>query len=105
MSNVFPQFVGRDTAVWGTYGKGGVEHCAGTCPLHRFAWKKLIDCDTEHLQAILRTQHQIVGHYYTDYIHSILKERGVKPEKFSVDAANKLFAAISRAQKYVSKAD
>lgn len=33
--------------MWGTYGKGGAEHCAGTCPEHRLVWKKLVDCDTE----------------------------------------------------------
>lgn len=27
--------------IWGTYGKGGVEHCAGRCPLHRLQWVKL----------------------------------------------------------------
>jgi hypothetical protein len=91
--------------MWGTYGKGGVEHCAGTCPLHQLTWKKLIDCDTEHLQAILRTQYQIVDHPYTGYIHSILEERGVRPEKFSTEAANKLWAAIMRARDYEPKAD
>jgi hypothetical protein len=105
MSNVFPQFVGRDTAMWGTFGKGGVEHCGGTCPLHQLKWKRLVDCDTEHLQAILRTQHQIVGHYYTDYIHSILKDRGVKPVKFSAEAANKLYYDLMRAKTHESKAD
>ena|SRR5271154_1621992 len=80
----------KNTAMWGTYGKGGVEHCNGTCPLHQLEWKKLVDCYTEHLQAILRTQPQIVGHEYTDIIHSILADRGVKPKKFSFKAAQEL---------------
>lgn len=48
--------------LWGTYGKGGVEHCAGTCLLHPLRWVKLADCSTDHLQAILRTQHHIPWH-------------------------------------------
>jgi hypothetical protein len=36
--------------LWGTYGKSGKEH---------FRWKRLVDCDIDHLQAILDTQHQL----------------------------------------------
>lgn len=52
-------------ARWGTYGKGGKE------PLK---WVKLIDCETEHLEAILRTQPQI-GRGYRRMIQTILHQR------------------------------
>lgn len=76
--------------LWGSYGKGGAEHCGGCCPEHRLRMKKLSECDTDHLQAILRTQQQV--HYfrfrhYVEAIHEILKTRGVEPEKFNTDAA------------------
>lgn len=86
----------KERAVWGTFGKGGVEHCAGGCPEHQLTWKRLIDCKTEHLQAILRTQYQIQGHCYTEIIHSILKDRGVKPAKFSPEASNRLYSSFYR---------
>lgn len=79
----------KETALWGTYGKGGAEHCAGLCPEHPLVWKLLTDCDTEHLQAILRTQAFIRYHPYDGFIRSILKERKVRPVKFSWEAAQK----------------
>jgi hypothetical protein len=81
--------------LWGTFGKGGAEHCAGTCPLHRLRWKRLTDCDTEHLQAILLTQ-QIPLHY-TEAIHAILEERGVEPNAFSFEAYSEFYWTVSRA--------
>jgi hypothetical protein len=92
----------KNEAMWGTYGKGGAEHCAGTCPEHQLFWKKLVDCDTEHLQAILRTQRHIVGHPYTELIHSILNDRGVKPEKFNFEAASEFEWKVRQAMKRVS---
>lgn len=86
--------------MWGTYGKGGAEHCAGTCPEHRLVWKKLVDCDTEHLQSILRTQRQIVDHYYTDLIHAILADRGVKPVRFSLKACNMFLKKVASAKRW-----
>ena len=43
----------KKVALWGTYGKGGFEHCRGTCGAHEYKEVRLIDCSTEHLQAIL----------------------------------------------------
>ena len=60
--------------MWGTYGKGGVEHCYGTCPEHQLRWVRLIDCSTEHLHAILRTQSHI-GHDYTRVFNTIIQDR------------------------------
>lgn len=52
-------------ACWGTFGFDGKG------PLR---WVKLVDCDTEHLQNILKTQPQIPSHYLMA-IKDILKER------------------------------
>lgn len=81
-------YAAKQLAMWGTYGKGGAEHCSGTCPEHPLRWKRLIDCDTEHLQAILRTQWQlwypgVAGTCdYPDIIKAILKDRGVEAETY-----------------------
>src|SRR5271170_770022 len=85
--------------IWGTYGKGGVEHCAGHCLKHKLQWVKLIDRETSHLQAILRTQRQIQGHMCQTVIESILADRGVKPDKFSYEAERKLMDDISVADR------
>jgi hypothetical protein len=60
--------------VWGTYGKGGVEHCFGTCSEHQLRWMRLIDCSSEHLIAILRTQPQITS-LHRVVINNILNDR------------------------------
>jgi hypothetical protein len=68
-------------AMWGTYGKNGVEHCNGTCPLHPLVWKRLVDCETEHLVAILDTQSQVYtweDGSYAKIITAILADRGIK---------------------------
>jgi hypothetical protein len=67
------------TALWGTYGKGGAEHCGGGCMHHRLRYVRLMDCDTEHLLAILATQHQLADTCYPAIIISILADRGVCP--------------------------
>lgn len=67
--------VAKREAVWGTLGKGGVEHCSGTCPDHQLTYKKLIDCDTEHLEAILANSRHIRGSHYENIIQSILTDR------------------------------
>lgn len=54
-----------DEMMWGTYGKSGNE------PLR---WVRLVDCSTEHLEAILSTQGQIT-HAYRAAINSILYQR------------------------------
>lgn len=59
----------KQTAMWGTYGKLRSE------PLR---YVRLIDCATDHLQAILRTQPQVKGDDYETIILSILADRGVK---------------------------
>src|SRR5271155_411291 len=69
----------KQTAMWGTFGKDALEHCKGTCPEHQLRYKRLLDCDTEHLQAILRTQS--LNQSYLDIINSILKDRGVNAAK------------------------
>lgn len=66
----------KNNAEWGTNGKGGMGHCNGTCVYHQLQWKKLIDCDTEHLLAIVKTQP--LGSDYREIITSILSDRGVK---------------------------
>ena len=72
--------------LWGTYGKGGIEHCDGTCPLHQLRWKRLEDCDTEHLQAILRTQRQVHEHpALKKVIEELLFERGASAPEFGGD--------------------
>jgi len=65
----------KQVAMWGTYGKGGIEHCNGACDEHPLRYKRLIDCDDEHLQAILKTQS--VQNSYAVIIGSILADRGL----------------------------
>lgn len=88
--------------MWGTYGKGGVEHCVGTCPEHQLRWKNLTDCDTEHLQAILLTQRHLPFRY-TGAIRLILISRGEKPNTFSPDAEYAFFQAVSQAMRRISR--
>jgi hypothetical protein len=64
----------KHTMLWGTYGKGGLAHCAGTCPEHRLRWVRLIDCSSEHLLAILVTQPHITFEHRV-VIASILADR------------------------------
>src|SRR5271157_3038789 len=85
--------------IWGTYGKGGVEHCAGRCPLHKLQWVKLRDRESSHLQAILRTQRQISGTNYQRQIETLLRERGETPEKFSYAAEQELFNKMAAAER------
>lgn len=54
--------------VWGTYGKNATE------PLH---YKRLVDCSTNHLIAILKTQHHITN-TMRFMIASILRDRKVE---------------------------
>lgn len=51
--------------IWGTYGKMGND------PLK---YVRLMDCSTEHLEAILRTQYQITP-LYRECIESIIEDR------------------------------
>lgn len=68
----------KEVCMWGTFGKGGVEHCHGVegCPQHPLVWKRLVDCDSEHLRAILRTQRQLRHTDYPTIINAILADRG-----------------------------
>ena len=75
----------KQNARWGTFG------LAGKDPLKV---KRLIDCSTEHLQAILDTQPHIraccfQGFYYDELIKSILKDRGVTVMTRKPDFVNK----------------
>lgn len=62
--------------LWGTYGKNGITHCNGTCPEHQLQIVRLIDCSSEHLIAILDTQHHIPP-IYREVITVILRDRRV----------------------------
>jgi len=64
----------KRAAMWGTNGKGGFEHCRGTCPEHRLRWVHLIDCETEHLVKILCLPH--ISEDYRALIKDILQDRG-----------------------------
>lgn len=93
----------KQNLVWGTYGKGGVEHCGGHCPDHKLQWVKLHERETSHLQAILRTQRQIIGSDVERGIHALLADRGVKPVKFSYEAAQKMFTEAMLGQRRWAK--
>jgi hypothetical protein len=65
----------KKVALWGTYGKNGIEHCGGRCPEHQLHYIRLADCSTEHLQAILKNQPYVSLSDYGLIIQTILKER------------------------------
>lgn len=65
----------KETMEWGTYGKGGFDHCKGTCPEHQLRWVLLKDCSTEHLQAIMSGKWR-VPYDYQLVITGILEDRG-----------------------------
>lgn len=56
----------KKIARWGTYGKNGDQ------PL---TYVRLIDCSTDHLKAILRTQEDRTDPEYVKIIKSILDDR------------------------------
>jgi hypothetical protein len=66
--------VAKHYATWGTYGKGGWEHCKGTCSKHQRREVRLRDCTTEHLQT-LWTNNWLSEDYQT-IVESILDDRG-----------------------------
>lgn len=105
MSNVYSFETYVRTSRWGTFGKGGVEHCMGRCPEHQLRFKRLLDCDTDHLQMILKNQRQVEqSPFLKSLIHHILIERDVTPERFSPEAEAELFeqcAAATRNFPYV----
>ena len=89
MSQEYPTFTivadiedAKQVARWGTYGKSGSD------PLK---WKKLIDCETEHLEAILRTQPHIKQYSgLKEIIESILEDRkNPKPPEVKPKAKRK----------------
>lgn len=59
---------------WGTYGKDGT---------HSIKEVKLGDCETDHLQAILRTESWHLTVQYDQSIRRILQSRGVEPLPYS----------------------
>ena len=61
--------------LWGTFGPKGDQ------PLR---WVPLKECETDHLQAILKTQLHIYGGVVERVIKHILKERGVKPAALEI---------------------
>jgi hypothetical protein len=64
----------KKVAVWGTHGKSGTE------PLK---YVRLIDCETSHLQAILKTQITHMHPEYIEIVTAILNDRGapLNPEE------------------------
>lgn len=60
----------QESLIWGTYGKDYVNWPNVT-------WKKLVECETDHLIAILKTQTQI-NDKYIQAICNILEDRDVK---------------------------
>ena len=56
--------------LWGTYGLGGI---------HPMRIVELGDCETSHLQNILRTESWHLNDLYRDGICQILRERQVEP--------------------------
>ena len=83
--------VENDDLLWGTYGISGKE------PLK---WKELRHCDTDHLQAILKTQ----SHIYEPYsqailrlkaIQGILKARGAEVPEYDHDAYLKFVQRVT----------
>lgn len=76
--------------LWGTYGKNGDQ------PLR---WVPLKECETEHLQAILKTQLHIYGGIIEKVIKHILKERGVKPAGLEVSGEPTKKATKRKARK------
>lgn len=72
--SIQPPIEGADM-LWGTYGLGGLG------PLR---WVKLIDCTTDHLQSILRTQlHVWHNPAYFKPICAILKSRGAEIPEYT----------------------
>jgi len=57
----------QENLVWGTYGPNA-------CHYPNLRWKRLVDCETDHLVAILNTQHQI-NTEYREAIDAIMKDR------------------------------
>lgn len=66
--------------LWGTYGPNGDQ------PRR---WVPLKECETEHLQAILKTQLHVYGGIIEKVIKHILKERGVKPAALELEVVKK----------------
>jgi hypothetical protein len=93
MGNLIRPRLTRKT-LWGTYGKGGFEHCAGMCPEHQLHWKPLDECDSDHLQMILRNQRQVDEcPPLKQIIHEILFERGEVVPAFDPAAERRLAEA------------
>jgi hypothetical protein len=68
-----------DRLLWGTYGPKGDQ------PLR---WVPLKECETEHLQAILKTQPHVYGGIYGGIFEQVIKhwlnKRGVKPAALEI---------------------
>lgn len=65
-------------ATWGTYGKGGWDHCKGNCPLHQYQEVRLQDCSTERLQTLWTNDWLTAD--YDRIVESILDDRGADYE-------------------------
>lgn len=69
-----------DRFLWGTYGKDGKGP---------FKWVPLKECETDHLQAILKTQIHVYGTISEKVIKHWLNVRSVKPEGLEITALTK----------------
>jgi len=72
---------------WGTYGKDA-------CHWPHLKIKPLVDCDSDHLLAILETQHQITEEY-TIAITNVLLDRGVSCKVISQRTSPYLVSKMS----------
>lgn len=75
--------------LWGTHGPKGDQ------PRR---WVPLKECETDHLQAILKTQLHIYGGVVERVIKHILKERGVKPAVLEIPGLGPIPKDIPRSQ-------
>ena len=79
--------------LWGTYGKNGDQ------PLR---WVPLKECETDHLQAILKTQPHVRGGIIEQIIKHWLNWRGVKPAALEIPGLGPIPNTV-RAAKSVKK--
>jgi|SRR5579863_511578 hypothetical protein len=94
--------IGKHFAMWGTYGKGGWEHCKGTCPEHQYREVRLMDCSTEHLQT-LWTNDWLTGDYES-VVEAILDDRGEPYELPESEPVYKYVVQFRRVPRLVNRA-
>lgn len=70
--SIVPEKLSSKELLWGTYGPNAIYWPS-------LKMVKLDDCDTDHLQNILRTEDWHLNDTYRNAISEILRERGVIP--------------------------